>query len=57
MSEQEPFPPTRTVELELSDRAIAELNHVVHDLDEDPDTVVNWLLRNCTGQAHTCLLE
>ena len=51
------YPPTRSVELELSDRAVAELNHAVADLDEDPDTIVNWLLRNCTGQACVCLHE
>lgn len=61
-SEQEtgdlgPFPPTKTVEFELSHRAIAELNHVVDDIDEnhDADTVVNWLLLNCAGQAYASL--
>jgi len=54
MSEQEPrppFDPTRSIEFELSDRSVAELNHVVAEVDQDPDTVVNWLLQNCASQA------
>jgi hypothetical protein len=59
-SEQEtedlgPFPPMKTVEFELSHRAIAELNHVVDNTGHNHDTVVNWLLLNCAGQAYASL--
>jgi hypothetical protein len=52
-----PYEPTKSIELELSHRAVAELNHAVAQLDEDPDTIVTWLLLNCSGQAVLSLPE
>jgi len=36
---------------------VAELNHAVAELDEDPELVVDWLLQKCAGQAVVSLYD